>query len=160
MKVKKTSYPPANIGTSFMLVIFLVLCMIIFAVLSLSSALRDYNYSQKTADRTTAYYEANNLAEETLAKIDNILLEAYTNPIPENELQQQLLSIEGVTISSDDTHSGFLLEYAVTINEDEILQVILNIFPNNNERYTIISWKQIFVTEWEGDQSISVLGSE
>lgn len=46
MREKKTTYPPINIGTSFMLVIFILLCMVIFSVLSLSSAVKDYELHQ------------------------------------------------------------------------------------------------------------------
>ena len=39
MKPKKNSYPPVNVGSSFMLVILVILCMVVFAMLSLSGAL-------------------------------------------------------------------------------------------------------------------------
>ena len=51
---KKHVLPPVNIGTSFMLVTFIILCMVIFSVLSLSSAIKNQTYSQKNADRVTA----------------------------------------------------------------------------------------------------------
>lgn len=47
METKKQKYPLINMGTSLMLVIFIILCFIIFSTLSLSSSLRDRNYSQK-----------------------------------------------------------------------------------------------------------------
>ena len=90
MKTKKIAYPPIQIGTSFMLVIFLTLCMVIFAVLSLSSAVKDYNYSQKNAARTTAYYEACNAAEPP-TKNETI---SYTVPIDEDELLQVVLTTQ------------------------------------------------------------------
>ena len=95
MKTKKNSHPPINIGTSFLLVIFIVLCMVIFAALSLSSALKDYEYSKKSAQRTNAYYEACNQAEEIFAQI----------------------------VQSDSTEEK--IEYTVPIDEDEILHVVL-----------------------------------
>ena len=45
-----------NIGTASLLVVFLTLCLVAFAMLSLSSAKNDYEFSRKLADRTTAYY--------------------------------------------------------------------------------------------------------
>ena len=70
---KKTSRPLLTAGTSTLLLIFLSLCLLTFAVLSLLSARADRNLSRKTADRTTAYYEACNQAENRIGEIDGIL---------------------------------------------------------------------------------------
>lgn len=129
MQEKKYSYPPINIGTSFMLVIFILLCMVIFAVLSLSNALKDYDYTQQRANRTKAYYEACNEAEEIYAKIE----------------------IENHTEDS--------IEYSVPISENEHLQVILKRNSNTENNYFIHSWLQISTEEWTADHTLPVLGS-
>ena len=54
-KKKRGSYPGIQIGTSYLLVIFVILCLVTFATLSLSSAKRDQSYSQQLAGRETAY---------------------------------------------------------------------------------------------------------
>ena len=129
MREKKTSYPPINIGTSFMLVIFILLCMVIFSVLSLSSALKDYDYSKQKANRTTAYYEACNEAEEIYAKI-----------VTENHTEDSIV-------------------YSVPINENEQLQVILKRRSDTENNYFIHSWLQISTKEWTADPTLPVLGS-
>ena len=134
MKIKKTSYPPVNIGTSFMLVLFLILCMIIFAVLSLSTALKDQAFSQKNAVLISEYYMANNAAEEKLAEIDQAIADGrITEPT---------------------------VTYLIPINDNQSLQVVLEIHPDQNERYKIVTWKQIPATDWNGDQTLPLLGSE
>ena len=45
-----------NIGTASLLVVFLTLCLVSLAMLSLSTAKSDYEFSQKLAQKTTAYY--------------------------------------------------------------------------------------------------------
>ena len=45
-----------NIGTASLLVVFLTLCLVSFAMLSLSTAKSDYEFSQKLAQKTTVYY--------------------------------------------------------------------------------------------------------
>ena len=132
MKQKKISYPPIYMGASFMLVIFIILCMVIFAVLSLSAAAKDYEYSQKNAHRTIEYYTANNLAEEKIAEIDR-------------------------TLQPDSSGN---IEFAVPINDSEILKVILEVHPQDTPRYTILSWKQISTAGWSGDQTLPVLGMD
>lgn len=55
-KKRPDSMPGFQIGTSYLLVIFIILCLVTFAALALSSALRDQSYSLqsgtgKTPDR-------------------------------------------------------------------------------------------------------------
>ena len=77
MGSKKKSAPFVNIGSSSLLVIFMVLCLVTFATLSLSSAQSDYKFSQRLADRRTDYYTASNQAEEVLHSVDTVLAGAY-----------------------------------------------------------------------------------
>ena len=47
-----------GIGSSSLLVTFIILCLVSFATLSIVSANADYKLSGKVLERTTAYYEA------------------------------------------------------------------------------------------------------
>ena len=132
IKVKKTSYPPFNMGISLMLVIFIILCMVVFSVLSLSTALKDYNYSKQNADNTTAYYEACNHGEQELLI-----------------LKENLSSYE----------EGEIVEYNIPINDNKTLFISVELHPAENT-YTIKTWKTISTKTWDGDDSISVLGSQ
>lgn len=66
---KSRPTPSINIGAATILVIFIVLCLITFATLSLVSANADYRLCQKVTNRTTAYYNAVSLANEQLAEM-------------------------------------------------------------------------------------------
>ena len=156
MKEKKTSYPPIIIGTSFMLVLFIILCMVVFAILSLSTTMKDFHYSSKTAERTTDYYNANNTAEEVLMQIDSILIDNNTS----DKIKEALLKINGLSVTAIEGTSDFTVEYAVSMNETKILQVILTTQINQNKRYIINTWKQISVADWTGNQNLPVLGSK
>ena len=161
-KVRKTSYPPINIGTSLLLITFIILCMIIFSVLSLSSALKDVQYSQKNAARTAAYYKANNQAEQQLASIDAIL---HTSDTFEACLLQ-LEANDSLTLYTDSTMAQANLTYFVAIDENEALQVTLTLYSNEIEdsdatiEYSITAWNTISTVDWNGNQSLPVLGSE
>lgn len=65
---KQKNFPITNIGSVTLLMIFIVLCMITFAALSLSSAASDYQTARKSAIHAQEYYKASGRAEETLAK--------------------------------------------------------------------------------------------
>ena len=74
MKDKQQSYF-VNIGSSSLLVIFLILCLVTFAIISLSSAKSDYTFSERLAEHKRAYYEASARAEDIVGEIDSILYE-------------------------------------------------------------------------------------
>ena len=132
MKNRKFSYPPLQIGTSFMLLIFVILCMVTFSVLSLSSSMKDYELSKKSAKRTSEYYNACNMAEEKLEQIDE--------QIKNNEISKDII------------------EFTVPVNDYESLQVSLKIHPQSSPRYSVITWKQISSQNWSGDETLPVLG--
>ena len=73
MKREKSQTSFVNIGSASLLVIFLILCLVTFAILSLSSAKSDYSFSERLAAHKTVYYEASSKAEEILDEIDKIL---------------------------------------------------------------------------------------
>lgn len=77
MNNKKKQFFGMNIGSASMVLIFVILCLISFAALSIVSANADRRLSCKIADRTAAYYEACNSAQESLAGIDKVLKEQY-----------------------------------------------------------------------------------
>lgn len=75
----------ANVGSSSILLIFILLCLVSFAALSIVSANTDRKLSDKVFSRTTNYYEACNLAEEELSVLDNTLHEAYKSATNSSE---------------------------------------------------------------------------
>ena len=60
---------PAPVGGSSLLVIFAVLCLAVFAVLSLSSVRAEGRLSTASAEAVRAYYAADCEAEEILAQL-------------------------------------------------------------------------------------------
>lgn len=74
---EKAPAPFFNIGASSLLVIFLILCLVTFAILTLTSAKSDADFAEKLAYHKTNYYAACNTAESTLDEIDAILADAW-----------------------------------------------------------------------------------
>ena len=75
MKKDKEQSSFVNIGSSSLLIVFLVLCLATFAILSLSSAKSDYTLSERLAEHKSQYYEASAKAEAVLDEIDRALEE-------------------------------------------------------------------------------------
>lgn len=188
-KEKRQSYPGSQIGTSFLLVVFIILCLVIFATLSLSGALRDQEYSKKAAAKTTAYYAADTKAVHRLAEIDALLAEAQAeakraaNGQIEKEsyleiVAEKLGSLDGVQLTTDED-GRTIVSYQVAIDEAQELQVALELTDNNSatdetrqskpspdnadaqaERlYKIIKWKEVSSSAWEEKTTLPVLGN-
>ena len=74
---EKAPAPFFNIGASSLLVIFLILCLLTFAILTLTSAKSDADFAEKLAHHKMNYYAACNTAESTMDEIDAILADAW-----------------------------------------------------------------------------------
>ena len=68
--MKKRFTPSIGLqGGSSLIVIFGVLCIVVFAVLALSSSLATTRLEKSSVDATSAYYAADMMAEEKLAEL-------------------------------------------------------------------------------------------
>ena len=146
MKKDKQQSSFVNIGSSSLLIIFLILSLITFAILSLSGAKSDYSFSQRLANHKTAYYEASNRAERILGQIDEALAANET-------LDGQQL--EGIAIQAEEG----IITFSVPMEENQALLVELEVndYTKNETYYTIKTWQIISTKAWESDQSIQLL---
>ena len=155
MSANKRENPILNFGASLLLVVFLILCLVTFAVLTLSSAANDYEFSRKLAVRKAAYYEANNQAEYLLKEIDQMLVDG-------NDWKQAVsLSTETVSITADlDENNVPVISYSVPLDDAQALSVCLELFPADaagDTTYHIRKWQVVSTTEWESDDSITLI---
>ncbi len=133
-----------NVGTSSVLVAFVLLALVSFAALSYLSANSDYNLSLQAAKHTTEYYGANYRAEIYLANIEGLLsknLKQYDNA---NDFYASLPKLfsdnDEITVEQDDDN---LLRYTVVMNDTQKLNVCLKVtYPHNpdDELITIMEW--------------------
>jgi len=68
---KRESFSPAAVGGSSLLVIFAVLCLTVFALLSLSSVQAERRLADAATQAVTDYYAADLQAEIILARLRN-----------------------------------------------------------------------------------------
>lgn len=157
--MKRKSYPVTNIGSVSLLMVFIVLCLVTFATLSLSSAAGDYKYSQNTAQHNTEYYNACNQASLRLKKIDNILSEAYQNNAADyySEVSDQFTSMENVT--ADFTTDTPSISFEIKINKTKALKVVLTL--NSPDKlfdgfYNISSWQEVSTADWKSNEHLNL----
>lgn len=168
MNKKKSQASFVNIGSSSLLVIFLVLSLVTFATLSLSSSKSDYAFSQRLAERKTSYYTACNKAEIVLGQIDETLANAYQASNGDflktatSQLSEVTLEAEGETIllTTDDSSKNPTVSYSVPLNETQSLSVTLvlnNATATSDGFYQIQQWKVTSNADWQGDNSVTLI---
>ena len=127
----KKKFNLTSVGGSSILTIFGVLMLIVFALLSLSTARADRNLADRTWQAKEAYYKADREAEEILGRL-------RAGEVP-----------EGVT------KKGKQYSYECSIDDNQQLQVVVEISGND---YQIKQWKKVYTGDWQGDNSIEVFG--
>ena len=167
MKPKKDQDSFVNIGSASLLVVFLVLCFLSFASLSLSSAMNDYSFALRMAGKISEYYEASNQAEDIAASIDEMLKTVYAEVNAQDDAYYRALeeSIERGQIPDADIRyvsSGTerpVISYEVLIGEAEELLVELLVCSPEKDGcyYKILTWKKYRTEEWNADQTLDLM---
>lgn len=162
--MKKKSLPITSIGTVSLMMIFIVLCMITFAALSLTSASSDARLGRKTAEHMTEYYTASNKAEEMLAYVDDTFSYAYKNTKNKKEYYQ-LINKEFLlgSVQTIWSENDFDVLFQTDINDSQALEVLIDVlYPGksasaNSALYKILSWKVINTETWESDNTLHLI---
>ncbi len=131
MNERNNASPPANIGISLLLSVFLVLCLFTFSAIALVQAENEWHHAEMTRDAHKAYYSATNLAEEEL-----------------HELNASLA--DGQSVTEKNIHRQY------DMRDNRALSVELTYLPTQN-RYTFSEFKTISTKTWEGDDSVNVI---
>ncbi len=134
-----------GIGSSSILVIFVILCLVSFATLSIVSANADYKLSSKVLTRSVAYYEACNQAEAAIANLDKTLQQIYKESADEGEY----FSTVGTTKS-----------FAIPISDLQTLEIVITIlYPETGEEhfYQIDSWQVLVTKQLDYENTLNVI---
>ena len=125
------------IGISSIVMIFAVLCLTIFSMLSLMTSDSDYTLAKKYLEKTLAYYNADAEALKIYGDIVNgRIVDAGAGVVTENK-------------------DGELTEisYAVNLDDKQKLNVKIELYDGN---YTITEWYVNNVNEWVPDDNINI----
>ncbi|MBQ7796631.1 MAG: hypothetical protein IJ374_08755 [Lachnospiraceae bacterium] len=127
---KKQGFSLPVVGGSSLLVIFAVLCLTVFALLSLSTVLADQRLGSASVEAVSSYYEADTRAEEIFARLRN-------GEMP-----------EGVVKEAD------VYRYACPISDTQTLHVELKC---DGDSWMVLRWQAVAETTME-DSELSVWG--
>ncbi len=135
-----------NIGLSSILLIFVVLCLVSFAILSLVSSNADKILSLKMLERNTTYYNACNQFEADCALLYDSLSNAYSNSIDANDYYHLL---------GESNHT-----YVYTLSDLQTLEITVEyIYPpsSGGALYKILSRKVVTNENIEFDTHLNVI---
>ena len=129
MRDKWMSVGPPPVGGSSLLVIFAVLCLTVFAMLTLSTARADDRLADASVEAVSAYYRADAEAESVLSRL-------RSGQVP-----------DGVAVSGD------LFTYTCAISDTRALQVKVRV---DGSRYTILRWQEESTAAWNPETELDV----
>ena len=130
VRTREGKNPAPMVGGSSLLVIFAVLCLTVFAMLSLTQAQADRRLARNSWSAVTGYYQADCQAQEILAQ-----LRAGERP-------------QGVTEEGENVFS-----YACPISDAQTLEVRVRL---TGESHEILAWQAVFTADWQADEDLDL----
>lgn len=142
--MKKTSVG-LHVGSATLVMLFSVLCLTIFAVLSVVTAGNAWTLAEKSADAVTNYYAADSQAIQIYHQISADFDGDLTFPANYDQILHQIDQLEGIDY----------LSYWVDIDDNQALWVQLS---HTDGTLQILRWQVEQVGTWNADQSLNVWG--
>ena len=152
---EKSSRNKVSIGASSLILIFIVLCMATFGLLSLSSAQGDLKLARRNADAVKGYYEADNKGQQWLKGVDEVLMEEMGRG---QDSTQCSLEIKDRLGDLYDRETG-LISTDIPMDRGRSLRIEL-VLMCGEKRYEVKSWYVYNSEEYEIDTSMPVWGGE
>jgi hypothetical protein len=120
---------PVMLGASSLLVIFAVLCLSVFAMLSISTVQADRRLGQQSREAVEAYYQADCQAEEILS------------------------GLRAGRVAEGVERQGDIYSYSCDISDTQTLAVQVRVV---GQEYTILRWQELSIADWQADEQLHV----
>ena len=135
---KREIFSPPAVGGISLLVAFAVLCLTVFALLSLTTVQADGRLADASARAVEEYYAADCAAQEILARLRN-------GETP----------LEVTSHTEDSWHDPLAVRYTyeVPISDSQELQVEVLV---DGEDYEILRWQAQYTGEWETVENLDL----
>lgn len=120
--MKDERFGISGVGAGALLTVFSVLCLVVFAMLSISTVQSQRALSEKNAAAAEGYYRADARSEEILAR-----LRGGEKPV---EVQQE----------------GDTFRWSCPISDTQCLEVEVRV---KDDTYTVLRWQAVSTVVWE-----------
>lgn len=136
--------PNINVGSTSIVMVFSVLCLTVFAVLSYITARNELDLARRSADSVTAYYAA-----------DSAAVDVY-NAFVSGDFDEQdgIISAYGTEISACEGEFGGELCYSIPIDDMQDLYVELS---GEAGGYRIVAWTVRETGDWIIDDTLNIM---
>ena len=131
MNERNNASPPANIGISLLLSVFLVLCLFTFSAIALVQAENEWHQAGLTRDTRSAYYAAASQAESDLSELNR-------------------------TLVSGQAPGKTTISRQYDISDSQALSVVFS-YDAKDRAYRFSEFRTVATKTWEGDDSVNVI---
>lgn len=128
MKDKRRGSPPA-VGGASLLVVFAVLCLTIFALLSLATVRADSRLADASVKSVTDYYAADLEAQTILARL------------------RAGEKVEGVTVN------GEIYSFTCRVSDTQNLEAAVLL---RGSEYRVLRWQTVLAQSWRADDTLDI----
>ena len=156
---KDSKMPFLGIGAASIVLVLAMVCLAVFAALTLSSAKGDHTLSKKNLERTSAFYQASNAANEQVGAIDEKLWKLYRKSKDKKDYMKRVgrsfTKSKGISYNKKEKTIAF----QESITDTQQLSVKLQIYypeKKNDLCYEVIKWKKEAVGEWKKEDFLPV----
>ena len=159
ISTKKNGIGTVNAGGAIIIIIFVVLCLTIFGLLSFATSFADKKLADKNLKSVEQYYKADAEAEEKLAAIyDAVYAKMQTGPAFDVSFVKNAVSVSNIPFETDISEygGGVKVAYKTVLgepDEDKNVKFYLNseIILYSDKTYKIIVWKMVFDSDLDYD---------
>lgn len=142
----------AMVGGASILTVFAVLCLAVFALLTLLRAESDLRLSRKTAEATEAYYQADSQGEKRLAA----LLPTFQQSLGKTQGERdEAMEAAAKQQEGDYDRQSEEITFRIPVSTGQFLTVVVKA-TDRNPYYEIVTWKEENRSEYDPQQSLPI----
>lgn len=142
----------ANIGTPSLILIFIVMCLITFGMLSLSAAKSEWNLAERNASAVTEYYRADGKGEGFYQMVLKKAAEVREKSLDPQEAGRLLARELGDAYHPE----AGTVTVQIPMERSQALFIELFLQPEEGEDIRISKWKVIQTEDYEIDNAMPV----
>lgn len=124
--MSRKSAPPSGIGLVSLFTVLMVLCVAVFAVLSLASARADWRITQRNGEAVSAYYQADAHAARAAACLADELWPTDTARPASSQAREDLEQILGITAQVLPQGEGLEISFTLLVDEIRAMNVVIH----------------------------------
>lgn len=142
----------ANIGSSSLILIFIVMCLVTFGMLSLTSAKNNLNLAERNADAVKEYYRADREGEAFYGMVADAVTAACSRTEVAAEREKLLKASLGGYYQDD----GKIAAMETAMKRAQALHVELRPVLTGEGSVKVAEWKVIQTEDYEIDNTLPV----